>query len=117
MWGKHDVQWIINGKLTKGRANGICETDGFTVSLLGLPLRGRLVVLLLRGSTGLEPQDRQRELLRGSSELLQVFYCCRSVQRDLSSGRGQMGKAREGNRQHSSEESRSYLSLCFLSVT
>lgn len=34
----------------------------------------------------------QRELLRGSSELIQVFYWCRSAQHDLSSGGSQMGK-------------------------
>lgn len=59
----------------------------------------------------------QRELLRGSSELIQVFYWCRSAQHDLSSGESQMGKGGKGTNRHSLEESRSYLSLGFISVT
>lgn len=31
MWGKHDVQCIINGNLTKGRANEISEMDAVGV--------------------------------------------------------------------------------------
>lgn len=35
MWRNRDVQWIINGKLTKGRTNGISETDAFSVVTAG----------------------------------------------------------------------------------
>lgn len=49
MWRNRDVQWIINGKLTKGRTNGISETDALSVVIAG---RGRLVVLLLHTLEG-----------------------------------------------------------------
>lgn len=38
MWRNRDVQWIRNGKLTKGRTNGISETDAFSLVIAGTDL-------------------------------------------------------------------------------
>lgn len=64
-----------------------------------------------------DSRERRRELLRGSSELIQVFYWCWPAQHDLSSGGSQMEKVGNGTNRHSLEESRSYVSLSFISVT